>query len=111
MNQTEVLSYKVSSPFEKVRETLATLPEIDGISAGLSPITFRILTKKNKFINIGLEELSKTECQIAPNHNSFSVTAEEMADVYRLVTTSLEGLGSGRELQGRKGLPGKEAQV
>lgn len=88
----------VNHPFNKVVELLSQIPDVDGVSAGVSPITFRWLTKENTYVNVGLTEVKKfasveaeqrgekpTEefCEIAPNVNSYEVKDSTVEEIHR----------------------------
>lgn len=92
---------KIDHPFNKVVELLPQIPEVDGVSAGVSPITFRWLTKGNIYVNIGLTEIKKyanpeaeqkgekpTEeyCEIGPNVNSYGVKDEAFDEIHTGIT-------------------------
>jgi len=89
--------FKINYPFDKVVELLPQMSEVDGVSAGVSPITFRWLTKGNVYVNIGLTEIQEYEseedrysdkapaeeyCEIATNVNSFGVSKDAMAEIH-----------------------------
>lgn len=86
--QKLVLNY----PFENVRAELPKLESFDGMSGGLSPATFRWLTKKNRFITLGLEETGEETCEIKANNNSFSVSSAELVEAYSAIKTHLDVL-------------------
>ena len=69
-------------PFDKVRTAIENMEEVDAVSAGLSPVTVRWLTKGNKYINIGLEEKTKATCALVKNNNSFEVKDAELDDAF-----------------------------
>ena len=69
-------------PFADVLSALSSHKQVDSTSAGYSPVTVRWLTKKNKFVNLGLVELDKKTCQLVRNNNSFGVTDEELNEAY-----------------------------
>jgi hypothetical protein len=49
------------------------------ITVGGAPATFRWLTSKNKYINLGLEQQGETSL-LKANENSYGVTPEELEE-------------------------------
>jgi len=68
-------------PFEVLVENITKVPGVDMVSAGDSPATFRWLSDRNVYVNLGLtrmEDPKKTRLSI--NNNSYAVTAEDVKD-------------------------------
>lgn len=84
-----VLAY----PFANVYGELPKMGSCDGLSGGGSPITFRWLTKKNRYVNIGLEEVTGQSCEIKANNNSFAVSQGELLEIFTSLKTHMDGLG------------------
>ena len=85
---TFILEY----PFANVHAELAKMAQVDGQSGGLSPITFRWLTSKNRYVNIGLEEVSPSKSEIKANNNSFAVKREELSEIYAAMKAHMDKL-------------------
>ena len=110
----EVPSYVIAYPFETVRSAMETLDIIDGSSAGGSPVTIRVLTKKNQYINIGLQIVDEKTCEILRNNNSYEVVERDLVDAHAGISDHVakyvikEAEQDARENpQNSKGLPGK----
>jgi len=84
-------------PFANVYAELAKIEKVDGHSGGLSPITFRWLTDKNRYVNIGLEESlpklgAEESCFIEANNNSFAVTPDELVEIFTALKDHMDKL-------------------
>ena len=76
------VSYSLAYPFDDVKEALIDMKEVDGVSGGVSPATVRWLTNKNKYINVGLEEVSTDTSRVIKNNNSYEVKDEEVKEAF-----------------------------
>lgn len=86
------MARRLEYPFENVRVELFKIPSVDAVSAGESPITFRWLTGKNRYINLGLEISGEKSCEIAANNNSFAVTETEEQEVFDAIKAHMGAL-------------------
>lgn len=78
MNEDIVINKK----YDDVRAYLETHKNVDMVTGGGSPATFRWLTSKNKYVNLGLAtSQDNTGSILTANHNSFGVTQEELQEV------------------------------
>jgi hypothetical protein len=89
-NMEAQVQYKIPYSFETVRNSLDSIEAVDGVTAGLSPVTVRWLTSKNKFVNVGLEEIAENECAVTQNNNSFGVDDTEVKEVYEGILGALK---------------------
>jgi hypothetical protein len=84
------IHHEIPHSFEVVREVLDSIDVVDGVTAGLSPVTVRWLTKKNTYINVGLEELGAKSCKVMKNNNSFGVKDSEVEEVFSGIVDALK---------------------
>lgn len=82
MNEDIVIPHK----YDDVRKYLETHKNVDMITVGSAPATFRWLTSKNKYINLGLALVDDTSSKITANENSYGVQQCEIQEVATDVT-------------------------
>jgi hypothetical protein len=85
-------SITISRPFSAVRDALEKMSEVDGVTAGVSPVTVRWLLPRNVFVNVGLEEVTKDSCRLLVNNNSYNVTPQDLEQVHTGLLSNLERL-------------------
>lgn len=86
------MPHLLSYPFANVYAELPKISSVDGLSGGASPITFRWLTLKNRYVNIGLQEVGDSVCEIKANNNSFGVSPDEIKEIFEAVLKHMDSL-------------------
>jgi len=109
MEKITIADIPLEIPFTTVHEELPKITDVDMVSAGVSPATIRFLTKRNKYVNIGLTETVVPEketkrtpevvgaCAVGINNNSFEVTQDELMEVHTAITTHFKTLDDGKK--------------
>lgn len=94
----------VSIPFSKAREYLNTHSRIDGTPAGGAPITMRWLNSKNKYVNLGLDELVGKTVVLA-DQNSYEIAQSDLEELAAELNTHFKVGAPDAAVQNREDHP------
>ena len=75
----------INKEFSEVRTYLEGHKKVDAVTGGDSPVTVRFITKRNVYVNVGLERVDDTTCEVKHNLNSYNGLDSDLEELASII--------------------------